>query len=110
MRHWYLLARSAVTRPRPASDAPAAFVAWGGPPAARGLTAKDRWKMFGLGVAEITPLGGSYALGGWGNSAIPLWGWITMGVALSLAVCWLLRRQTPPTVIHAVSAPPERNG
>ncbi len=66
MRHWYLLAQSMVTKPQSVSDqsrSGARFVAWGGPSPTQNLTAVDQWKMFWLGLAEATPLGGATPLG-----------------------------------------------
>ena len=50
----------------------------------------------------MLPLGGGFGFGTYLEPSIPYAGTAAIGLALSILLCWLLRHQTPPTVIHAV--------
>ena len=103
MRHWYLLAKD-LTRPAPraGSGARPGFVDWGGPRWSDVTPRGIRARLFFLGAIEILPLGGGLGFGTYFESTVPYAGTAAIGLALSLLLCWLLRHQTPPTVIHAV--------
>src|SRR5688500_3125496 len=60
-------------------------------------------RFFVLGGIEFLPLGATIGLGGYLEPAVP-YGWSNvMGIVFSLCVCWMFRRQAPPTVIHVAS-------
>lgn len=103
MRHWYLLAKE-LTRPaRPIrSRASSRFVAWGGPNWSEVTPRRFRTRLFVLGVIEMLPLLSGVGFGSYLEPAIPSAGTAAAGLVLSVFLCWLLRHQTPPTVIHAV--------
>jgi hypothetical protein len=50
----------------------------------------------------MLPLGGGFGFGTYLEPSVPYAGTAAIGLALSVLLCWLLRHQTPPTVIHAV--------
>jgi len=58
--------------------------------------------LFVLGAIEMLPLGGGLGFGSYFEPGVPYAGTAAIGLALSVLFCWLLRHQTPPTVIHAV--------
>jgi hypothetical protein len=58
--------------------------------------------LFILGAIEMLPLGGGLGFGTYFEPSVPYAGTAAIGLALSVLLCWLLRHQTPPTVIHAV--------
>ena len=103
MRHWYLLAKD-LTRPAPraGSGATPGFVDGGGPRWSDVTPRSIRVRLFILGAIEVLPLGGGLGLGIYFEPSVPYAGTAAIGLALSLLLCWLLRHQTPPTVIHAV--------
>ena len=103
MRHWYLLAKD-LTRPAPraASGATPGFVAGGGPRWSDLTPRSIRVRLFVLGAIEVLPLGGGLGFGTYLEPSVPYPGTAAIGLALSILLCWLLRHQTPPTVIHAV--------
>jgi len=63
--------------------------------------------LFILGAIEMLPLGGGLGFGFYFEPSVPYPGTAAIGLALSLLLCWLLRHQTPPTVIHAVPSTAE---
>jgi peroxiredoxin len=107
MRHWYLLAKG-LTRPSPRirSRANSDFVAWGGPNWSEVTPRRVRARLFALGAVEILPLLSGVGFGRYLEPDIPYAGTAAIGLVLSVLLCWLLRHQTPPTVIHAVSHTP----
>ena len=103
MYHWYLLCKD-LTRPAsPAgSDIQPGFVVGGGPRWSDFTPHRVRLRLFILGAVEALPLGGGIGLGSYFEPAIPYSATAAVGLALSVLLCWLLRSQTPETVIHVV--------
>ena len=103
MRHWYLLAKELKRPAAPSgSGATLEFVAGGGPDWSEVTPRNVRTRLFVLGALEMLPLGGAIGLGSYFEPAVPYAGSAIGGAGLSILLCWLLRHQTPPTVIHAV--------
>jgi hypothetical protein len=99
MRHWYLLAKELVRPNGP--DVSASFVAGGGPDSYEVTDGGVKRRLFLLGVIEFLPMAGSIGLGICFAPTFPVPAAVAIGLALSVLTCWLLRHQTPPTVIHA---------
>jgi len=78
------------------------FVFDGGPTWSEVTTRRVRIRLWLLGAIETLPLVGGIGFGYYFDPMIPYSATTAMGVALSILFCWLLRHQTPPTVIHAV--------
>jgi hypothetical protein len=63
-----------------------------------------------LGFVEVAPLAASLVIGltlKQGQSPVL---WMTGGLLLSVLTCWLLRHQTPPTVIHFLNGASDPEG
>jgi hypothetical protein len=99
MRHWYLLAKELR---RPISRVASSFVDGGGPNLLQVTPPGVRLRLFVLGAVEVLPLGGCLGFGSYLEPMVPYLGTAATGVVLSVLLCWLLRHQTPLTVIHAV--------
>lgn len=104
MRHWYLLAKELKrSAPRERSGTSLGFVAGGGPDWTEVTPRSVRTRLFILGAVEMTPVGGALGFGSYIEPSVPYAGTAIGGLVLSILLCWFLRGQTPPTVIHAVS-------
>jgi hypothetical protein len=67
------------------------------------LSTRDQLVMFVLGAIETVPLFGGIGLSLY-LDALPFYALILIGLALSVLVCWLLRKYVPQFPIHASSS------
>ena len=103
MLHWYWLIKSWKTAEQPKVESRSyGFVAWGGPKFSEVTPRSIRAKLFWLGLVEMTPVMIAGGAGFSFEAVVPYGATLTVGLAFSVLMCWLLRHQTPPTVIHSV--------
>src|SRR4051812_35172208 len=100
MRHWYLLAKSALAIERSPGRCDAAIIAGYDRGPCESLSPAQRTKMFWLGAVESIPLVAGGIIAAFSDTSTAGAGCAGGAILLTAIVCWCLRHHTPDTRIE----------